>query len=98
MNRTNELTLLPKLPLLITESPDEFDEQRQLRQKCQFVCSIHLLTPINLLSRAPPCCANQCSHCRRDSYRSRWLVWRKWRRTAADSAVRLPRRDRNGGL
>ena len=25
MNRTNELTLLPKLPLLITESPDEFD-------------------------------------------------------------------------
>ena len=28
MPRTNELTLLPKLPLLITESPDEFDAVR----------------------------------------------------------------------
>ena len=28
MNRTNELTLLPKLPLLITESADEFDALR----------------------------------------------------------------------
>src|SRR6516164_7971523 len=28
MPRTNELTLLPKLPLLITESPDEFDALR----------------------------------------------------------------------
>src|SRR5262249_44249824 len=26
------------------------------------------------------------------------LMWRKWTRSAADSAVRLPRRDRNGGL
>jgi hypothetical protein len=28
MNRTKEMTLLPKLPLLITESPDEFDAVR----------------------------------------------------------------------
>ena len=28
MPQTNELTLLPKLPLLITESPDEFDALR----------------------------------------------------------------------
>ena len=28
MRRTNELTLLPKLPLLITESADEFDALR----------------------------------------------------------------------
>src|SRR5262245_23176091 len=25
------------------------NEQRRLRQKCQFVCSTHLLTPVNLL-------------------------------------------------
>jgi hypothetical protein len=28
MRRTNELTLLPKLPLLITESADDFDSLR----------------------------------------------------------------------
>jgi hypothetical protein len=33
MSRTNELTLLPKLPLLITESADEFDALRDAFQQ-----------------------------------------------------------------
>src|SRR5215470_3097904 len=42
------------------------DEQRQLRQKCQFVSSTHLLTPVNLpeagellLARRTCCCTQR---------------------------------------
>src|SRR5262245_39768977 len=78
------------------------DEQRQLRQKCHFLCSIHLLTPINLLSRTSwhvSALLRESVLALQTSLMSQpWLVWRKWRRAAADSAVRLPRRGRNGGL
>src|SRR5262249_25295420 len=78
------------------------DEQRQLRQKCQFVCSTHFLTPINLLSRAfmarrRTAVGESLLALQIGLMACPWLKNRKWTGDAADSAVELPQRDRNGG-
>src|SRR5262245_47649667 len=61
------------------------DEQRQFRQKCQFVCSRHLLAPMKLLSRS--FVARLCTAAGESLLALQirvmwwpWLVWRKWTR------------------